>query len=155
MTIKDRLSEHIVDKIDQGHIEINETKLFEHLISNSYDRQSAKETVDFLVDSFDGSIDTRDIKTYANDSLSPSKQSLAKLIDCPLLPGFLDSFLEEDPVVYYDLLWTKLYDFLNNHRLVAGLVNEPYVENRLTVCNLRTKILFELEKDINEHYLSK
>ena len=155
MVIKARISEHIIDKIVEGHIEIHETKLYEYLLSNSYDRQSAKETVEFLLDSFNGSIDIRDIKTYANDSLSQSKQSLAKLIDCPLMPGFLDSFLEEDPVVYYDLLWEKLYEFLNNHRLVASSVNEPYIDNRIAVCNLRTKILYELEKDINLHYLSK
>lgn len=40
--------------------------------------------------------------------------------------------------------------FLLNHRLSSDMLNEPYLENRIIVSNLRRKILIEIEKNFHE-----
>ena len=69
------------------------------------------------------------------------------------MPSFLDSFLTtggNSQAGYYDLLWEKLFRFLLNHRLQATSLNEPYLQNRIKVFDLRQRILVELERDFND-----
>ena len=108
-----------------------------------------------MEDSFDGSLDLVELKTFFNSFTTTTwnfkaNMHLKKLLNSSLQPGFLDSFLNENYFNNYDLLWQKMLKFLLSHRLSSDMINEPYLDNRITVSNLRRKILFEIEKNLHE-----
>ncbi len=128
------------------------------------------------MESFDDSIELDEMKTFFNQYISTSwifnaENHLKKLISCTLLPGFIDCFAEDNTINDYDKLSEKLYkvyiffldlfqikqrfkrirfQFLVNHRLTSEMINEPYIENRITVNNLRRAVLVEIEKSFQE-----
>jgi hypothetical protein len=111
--------------------------------------------INFLEDSFDGSLDLVELKTFFNSFTTTTwsfkaNMHLKKLLNSSLQPGFLDSFLNENYFINYDLLWQKMFKFLLSHRLSSDMINEPYLDDRITVSNLRRKILFEIEKNLQE-----
>ena len=113
-----------------------------------------------MEDSFDGSLDLVELKTFFNSFTTTTwnfkaNMHLKKLLNSSLQPGFLDSFLNENYFNNYDLLWQKMLKFLLSHRLSSDMINEPYLDNRITVSNLRRKILFEIEKNLHEENNSK
>jgi hypothetical protein len=119
-----------------------------------------KKVINFLEDSFDGSLDLVELKTFFNSFTTTTwnfkaNMHLKKLLNSTLQPGFLDSFLNENHFKNYDLLWKKMLKFLLSHRLSSDMINEPYLDNRITVSNLRRKILLEIEKNMQEENNSK
>ena len=100
-------------------------------------------------------MDLVELKTFFNSFTTTTwnfkaNMHLKKLLNSSLQPGFLDSFLNENYFNNYDLLWQKMLKFLLSHRLSSDMINEPYLDNRITVSNLRRKILFEIEKNLHE-----
>lgn len=71
------------------------------------------------------------------------------------MPGFIDCFNADNTLNNYDLLGTKLFKFMVNHRLTSEMINVPYVENRFTVHDLRKNILVEVERSFQEETQSR
>lgn len=173
ISLYDRFNTYVHDKTDRGNTQIMENKLRDHILTIGCDKSNARDILNFLRDSFDGSLDLEELEIFLvhahsnqyfaqpclipnHDQLfTPSEMHLRKLIKCTLMPCFLDSFLVTSCNDYYDLLWEKLFRFLLDHRLVASSLNEPYLENRIKVHDLRRRVLFEFEKELNELNSSK
>jgi hypothetical protein len=144
-----RIITHIYEKLDRGHSQVFDYKFRDYLLSIGYDKDNSNQAISYLQDSFDGSLDLEDLKQFFNSFTNTnwnfkSDMHLKKLLNCSLMPGFLDSFLSDSGQNNYNSLWQKLFKFLISHRLSSEMINEPYLENRITVANLRRKTLVEL-----------
>lgn len=152
------LNSYIDDKIERGNTVVSAHKLQDDLFTIGYSRQRARELINHVQNSFDGSIHLVNLHAFVEqfsklpyDVSAGSEMHLSQMLNCALMPCFLDSFLlDSKPATYYMRLSNKMFRFLVNHRFTSGLVNEPYLENRIRVNEIRRKILFELEAELNE-----
>lgn len=84
------------------------------MLTIGYDKEDSKETINYLQDSFDATLDLDELKSFYSIFNKPSwafhpEVHLKKLLKCSLMPGFLDSFIDNNSLSYYDLLWQKLF----------------------------------------------
>ena len=94
--------------------QIIDNKFRDHLLTIGYDKEDSKETLNYLQDSFDATLDLDELKSFYSIFNKPSwifhsEVHLKKLLTCSLMPGFLDSFIDNNSLTYYDLLWQKLF----------------------------------------------
>lgn len=76
-----------------------------------------KKVINYLQDSYDGSLDMNELKTFFNSFIPETCQSipdfkllnLKKLLNCPLMPGYIDGFSEDNTLSNYDQLSPKLF----------------------------------------------
>ncbi|CAF0766591.1 unnamed protein product [Brachionus calyciflorus] len=152
-----RVVSHIYEKLERGHGQIYDYKLKDYLLSIGYDKESTNQVISYLVDSYDGSLELDDLKTFFNLFESSgwnfkADMHLKKMLSCPLVPGFIDAFCEDNTISKYEHLSEKLFKFMLSHRLPAEQINEPYLENRILVSNLKRKMLILTEETFYEEY---